>query len=257
MRRKKAARLLLALCLHQESIALTLEPSIKSEVVYRDLSRLYTELNNIRRDRVAFRASFELYVLKSQQLTETMRSEFSAMTGLKWEASKFQGWNVYTAALKKLRNAAVHGYPIVLYDLVLSVYPNVNFALDSDSSDYSLGNKSKFRIVSTRSFTTAPFLRESQSITPSFLSVNKEYISPIKEFYSYEIWLDMMNIKSLYGYEIARVDVIKLLLHSFPVFKKYMSFYKRELKKNLLDSYKSDFFVKDENDRWFINKKYQ
>lgn len=236
---------------------MTLKSNIISEVVYRDLLQLYIELNNIRRNRVAFRISFELYLLKSQQLTETMRSEFSSMSGLKWEASKFQGWNKYTAALKRLRNAAVHGYPVVLYDLVLSVYPNVGFALDSDGADYSLGHKRKFRLTSTRSFKTDPFLPEPQSMNLSFLSVDKEYLSPIKEFYSYEICLGMMNIKSLEGYEVARVDVIKLLLHSFPVFKKYMSFYQKELKDNLLDSYKSDFFVKDENDRWVINKKYQ
>lgn len=213
----------------------------KSEVIYYDLSKLYTKLNNIRRDRKAFRLAFESYLFKSQQLTETMRREFHEKTGLKWEASKFQGWNIYTAALKKIRNAAVHGHPIILYDSILSVYPNVSFSLDSKDKSYSLDNKRRFRLTSTRSFISDPLLNDFQYTNTGFLSNNKDYIFPLKEFIYYELRLDMMDINKLDGYEIARVDVIKLLLHSYPVLKKYMLFYKQVLNNNLLDSHKPDF----------------
>lgn len=239
-------------------LVMSIKSSTKSEVVYYDLSKLYTELNHIRREKKAFRLAFELYLFKSQQLTETMRSEFHEMTGLKWEASKFKGWNIYTAALKKIRNAAVHGSPIILYDFILSVYLNISFSLDEFNKAYSQNNKRRFRLTKTRAFISDPFVKDFQYTGIAFLESNKDknYAYPIKEFISYELRLDMMGIKKLNGFKILRVDVIKLLLHSYPVFKKYRTFYKQELNDNLLDSYQPDFLIKNANGSRKLNPKY-
>lgn len=187
---------------------MTIRSTTKTEIVYNDISNLYTELNNIRRNRKAFRLAFESYLFKSQQLTETMRVEYREMTGLKWEASKFKGWNIYTTALKKIRNTAAHGYPIILYDFVLSVYPNVNFSLDRYNKTDLLDQGRGFRLVQTRTFKSNPLRSDVQSANTAFLNKNNNYVYLIKEFIFYELRLDMMGIKRLDDYQIFRIDVM-------------------------------------------------
>lgn len=235
---------------------MTLVSTTKSKLVFSDLTKLYDDLNNIRRDRASFRVAFESYLFKSQQLTEVMRSEFRQMTGLKWEASKFKGWNNYTSALKKIRNAAAHGSPIALYDLILSVYPNVSFTLDRVNEDYSLDNR-RIRLTETRAFISDPFEREFSSVIKAFQQGNGSNTYPLKEFVSYELRLDIMGINKLDGFESLRLDVIKLLLHSYPVLKKYYALYEKELNCNLLEAYKSDYFIEGTNGGWVLNPKYQ
>lgn len=73
----------------------------RSELVYAELCEAYDAVNTSRRNPRQFRAAFESYVIKSQQLTEVMRSEHLNMTGVAWRAADFSGWNAYTVALKR------------------------------------------------------------------------------------------------------------------------------------------------------------
>ncbi len=162
-------------------------------------------------------------------------------------------------SIKKIRNATIHGDPIILYDFILSVYSNVSFALGRFDKEPPKENKKRLMLTESRTFISDPFISDFQFTNIAFSNSNKDknYVYPIKKFISYELRLDMMGIEKLDGYEIHRVDVIKLLLHSYPVLKKYMAFYKQELNDNLLDSYKADFLIKGKGGGWIFNPKYQ
>ena len=218
------------------------DPS-KTELVYIDLHNLYEYKNENRRNPRLFRLAFESYILKSQQLTEAMRSEYRQRTGLTWEASKFEGWNAFTNALKKIRNAAIHGYPIVLNEITLSIYPNIAFAIDSNPLE---DGARKYRATKGKSFL-------SDSLSESFTSkrvgyLRKEifspdltdiqnYVFPIIEFVCYELDSELLKSSHVENSTPIKIgDVVRLVLKSFPVLKDYMIFYKGELEKNLFDS---------------------
>lgn len=238
----------------------------KTELVYGDLCQLYRDINENRRNPRLFRLAFETYIFKSQQLTEAMRSDFHQKTGLTWTASKFEGWNGFSSALKKIRNAALHGYPIVLDEAVLSIYPNVRFATD-DEEWATEQTRKKYRVNKGRSFvdnafsdrfitTGLVFLREER--INQHLKAVENYVFPIKEFVFYELRWELLKrgvFRSL-G-QNKTVDALKLVLKSFPVLEAYMTFYRGELQKNLYDVYKSDYFVRPERGMgWIINPKY-
>lgn len=108
-----------------------------------------------------------MYMFKSQQLTEAMRSDFPQQTGLTWAASRFEGWNDFTSALKKIRNAALHGCPIVLDEAVLSIYPNIRFVTDEKWVMEPI--RKKYRVNKVRSFVTHAFTDRFITSGPGFL----------------------------------------------------------------------------------------
>lgn len=240
------------------------EPT-KTQLVFGDLCQLYIDINKNRRNPRFFRLAFESYVFKSQQLTEAMRSEYKQQTGEKWCASVFNGWNEYTNSVKKIRNAALHGYPIVLDEAVLRIYPNLEFSIDTENEDLP---PKKFRAVICRSFIPTPFsetfcsggfgyqLKKRASSDPSS---RENYAFPIKEYVFYELRWDLLDLGVFSDIAIGqRTDAIKLALKSFPIFKRYMQYYENELEKNRFSSYKPDFWVKpDSGLGWVINPKYQ
>lgn len=240
------------------------EPT-KTQLVFGDLCQLYVDINKNRRNPRFFRLAFESYVFKSQQLTEAMRSEYKQQTGKKWCASDFDGWNEYTNSVKKIRNAALHGYPIVLDEAVLSIYPNLQFSIDAENEDLS---PKKYRAVIGRSFIPNPFsevfcsggfgyqLKEIVSADPAS---PENYEFPIKEYVFYELRWDLLDLGVFSDIgKGKRVDAIKLVLKSFPTFERYMQYYEKELEGNRCNAYKPDFWVKSESGLgWVINPKYQ
>ncbi len=72
----------------------------KTEIIYKQLENDYKEILECRRVPVRFNNLFEFYLIKSQQLTDTMRKEYKINTGHSWEVSHFSGWNEYTQAVK-------------------------------------------------------------------------------------------------------------------------------------------------------------
>ncbi len=235
---------------------------LNTRLVFRDLQNLYSELNVSRRNPKVFRLAFESYLYKSQQLTETMRSEYKQRTGLKWQAKDFSGWSPYTAALKKIRNAATHGCPIVLEEAQLSIYPNIEFSSDREA----INPKKKFRMVQSKSFIGDPFDVDFPLQTmgyPKKHTVSNDpldasnYVIPTKEFVYYDLRWDLLELGVLSGLPY-NTDALKLVLKSFPVLKKYMEFYLSELDKNQSDAFKPDFWIKsEEKGGWVINPKYQ
>lgn len=238
----------------------------KPELVYGDLRQLYRDINENRRNPRLFRLIFETYIFKSQQLTEAMRSDFHQKTGLTWAASKFEGWNGYSSALKKIRNAALHGCPIELDEAVLSIYPNVRFATDDEKQATELPRK-KYRAYKKRSFVSNAFSDRFSTTGLGFFPEERinqhrraleNYVFPAKEFVFYELRWELLELGVLRDLGQSKaVDVVKLVLKSFPVLEVYMAFYRDELQKNLYDTFRSDYFVRSESGLgWIINPRY-
>lgn len=239
------------------------EPT-KTQLVYGDLCQLYSDINTNRRNPRFFRLAFESYIFKSQQLTEAMRSEYKHQTGKNWLASDFKGWNEYANAIKRIRNAALHGYPIVLDEAVLSIYPNVAFSIDEEGKEPS---SKKYRAAIGRSFISTPFsekfyssgfgyqLKERISSDPQS---PKNYVFPMKEYVFYELRLDILDLGVLSDIDKKqRTDAVKLVLKSFPRFERYVQYYEEKLDRNRFDVYRPDYWVKSECGGWVINPKYQ
>lgn len=234
----------------------------KTEIVFEDLHQLSIDINTRRRNPRIFRLAFESYIFKSQQLTEAMRSEYKQQTGRVWCASHFEGWNEYTNTIKKLRNTALHGYPIVLDESVLSIYRNVRFATDTEEN---ISNK-KYRATTGRCFIQNPYAEKFTSIGVGHLREERasnnpnnidSYAFPIKEYVFYELRWDLMGLV-FSDIDGGRIDAVKLVLKTFPRFERYMTYYKSEREKNLLDAYKSDFWVRAEKGHGrVINPKYR
>lgn len=235
------------------------EPT-KTELVYGDLCQLYLDINQKRRFPRIFRLAFELYIFKSQQLTDAMRSEYKAKTGSKWEASRYKGWNSFTNTLKKIRNSAIHGCPIVLNESVLCVYPNVDFSTDDVDKKTRNG---KYRFSEGTSFIKSPFSENFESIAMGYPLKNKvtetpkdikNYVFPIKEFVFYKLQWELLELKKD---TTKRVDAVKLALLTFPVLRDYMKFYQSELKTNQYDTFKPDYWIKStKGSGWVMNPKY-
>tara|TARA_Y100001963_G_scaffold158701_1_gene259272 strand:+ start:125 stop:871 length:747 start_codon:yes stop_codon:yes gene_type:complete len=243
-----------------------MERPSKTELVFVDIERLYTEINQYRRRPRLFRSAFEMYVYKSQQLTEAMRSEYKLMTGAKWNASVFSGWNEFTQALKKIRNAATHGCPIVLNESILGVYPAVELLNDEEPLIDRFRNNG-YRVIYTHSFIAAPF-SETLSIQSYSIPLkhrlfenpedSRNYAAPVKEYIFYNLKWDLLELGVMKGTaHHGQVDAIKLVLRSFPALKKYMIFYREELAKNLTDGFKPDYFIRPASGLgWVVNPRY-
>jgi hypothetical protein len=60
------------------------------------------------------RRAFARFVELSQKLTSAMRKEFEEITGEKWDALTFAGWNGTTKLFKELRNIDQHANTITI-----------------------------------------------------------------------------------------------------------------------------------------------
>jgi hypothetical protein len=86
-----------------------------TEVVFRDLTSTAKELEDERGSPLKVRRLIGSFITLSQQLTEIMRKEFQELTGKKWEAGSFPGWNVVTELFKKLRRSDYHESPVIIH----------------------------------------------------------------------------------------------------------------------------------------------
>lgn len=234
----------------------------KTEIIFSDLFKSYLEINNNRRKPRIFRLAFEVYVTKSQQLTETMRKEFSERTGSTWQASKFNGWNEFTGILKKIRNSIMHGCPPILNETMLCIYPNVDFYIDDIKENEK--SKKKYRIMVQKCFISDMLSEKISSSGFSYLLKNSSkdknfisnYVQPIKSYIFYEIdWHSLELEKFKRSNAGQRLDALTLTLKSFPVFEEYMKFYKNEFEKNINKCFKDDYFVRSPNGSTWVVKK--
>jgi hypothetical protein len=208
----------------------------KADIIFADLDENYSQIMNSRRKPKYFRHLFEQYIVKSQQLTDVMRREFKQLTGCSWSAGDFSEWTIYTKTLKSLRNAALHGEPIIFNEVIISIYPAVEFSLDSeplDKKDLIRG----FRAFKVTCFIDNPFAEAF--ITPHQCYQLKHrthpneksmenYAVPIKEFVSYQVqW--PLSIEILKGSDMSCLDAVKLLLKAHPTLRKYIKFYRKQL----------------------------
>ena len=203
-----------------------------TELVFEELRRSYSGIVNSRRFPGRFRQHFDTYLYKSHQLTEVMRREYKAATGLVWVASDFNGWNVYTAAIKALRNAVAHGAPLTLHESILTVYPAVAFVTDSIvPTPRKLG--ARIRLTISTCFVDLPFQEEIITPYAGYLSIEGEYIYPLKEFVSYEIPWHILEAGARAALRGAKTcDVVRLVLHSYPVLLRYYMYYQSKLQEN-------------------------
>jgi len=210
---------------------------LQTQIVAEDLKRLYYEINNSRRYPFRFRRAFELYIYKSQQLTETMRKEFRSLTGNNWVAGEFEGWNAYTNILKALRNATYHGYPLALHGTALALYQGVEFATDIEplsELDFVRG----YRVMESTLFAEQPFDEEVCSISVGFPIKNiaqsgPTHAFPLKEFISYKITWRLLDEGVRKATDKAgTTDAVKITLHSYPALVAYSKYYASVLNKN-------------------------
>lgn len=208
----------------------------KADIIFSDLDEIYFQIMNSRRKPKHFRHLFEQYIVKSQQLTDVMRREFKNLTGRSWSASDFLEWTLYTKILKSLRNAALHGEPIIFNEVIISIYPAVEFSIDTEPLDEEELTR-EFRVFKATCFIDNPFAEEF--ITPHQCYQLKyrthpnersmeNYAVPIKEFVSYQIqW--PLSIEVLKGSSMSCLDAVKLLLKAHPTLRKYIKFYREQL----------------------------
>ena len=210
---------------------------LKTQIVAEDLKRLYCEINISRRYAFRFRQAFEQYIYKSQQLTETMRKEFHALTGNNWVAGNFTGWNEYTNILKALRNATYHGHPLALHGTALTLYPGVEFATDADPPselDFVRG----YRIMESTLFIELPFDEEFLPISAGFPIKNitpggPTHAFPLKEFISYKLTWRLLDEGVRKATDKAgTTDAVKITLHSYPALAAYSKYYASVLNEN-------------------------
>ncbi len=158
----------------------------------------------------------------------------------------------------------MHGCPIVLDETVLSIYPNLAFAIDKENE--ALSNKS-YRAVIGRSFIPSPlsekisssgFCYQLKEMVSDDKASLENYVFPIKEYVFYELRWDLLDLGVLSDIGGGqRIDAIKIVLKSFPRFGRYMTYYKSELEKSLYDIYRSDYWIKSEGGvGWVMNPKY-
>lgn len=203
-----------------------------TEVVFEELRRSHTEIMNSRRFPAQFRRHFDEYLYKSHQLTEAMRHEYKAVTGMAWVASDFTGWNAYTAAIKSIRNAVVHGTPLVLHEAILAVYPAVVFATDSKVLNPRQASAS-VRLVKSTCFVDRPFQEEIVTSCVGYPSAAGGYTFPVKEFVCYEIPQCILDAGAQAAIDKAMTrDVLRLVLSSYPVFRQYYTYYQSKLQEN-------------------------
>lgn len=210
---------------------------LKTQIVAEDLKRLYYEINNSRRYPFRFRQAFEQYIYKSQQLTEAMRKEFYSLTGNKWVAGEFTGWNAYTNILKALRNATYHGHPLALHGTALTLYPGVEFATDNappSELDFIRG----YRVMESTLLIELPFDEEFFSISVGFPIKNitpggPAHAFPHKEFISYKLtWRLLAEGVRKATDKAGSTDAVKITLHSYPTLVAYSKYYASVLNKS-------------------------
>lgn len=93
-----------------------------TQIVFGDLKHYLEELNRERESPAKVRRDFKNFIILTQQLTDTMRKEFSDLMGRKWEAKAFSGWNNITTLFKELRNTEAHAYPVTIKANIDSSY---------------------------------------------------------------------------------------------------------------------------------------
>ena len=210
-----------------------------AEIVIGDMDYLFNVMMTSRRKQRKFRLSFEQYIVKSQQLTDVMRKEYSRKTDHKWIASDYTGWNENTNILKKLRNVVLHQVPLMFYEVTYSVYPAVQFA--TEDKDVSLAAKERgFRTSKGVVTVDMPFSEKTEPFSagwPLKKPVHPEpnhrsnFAYPLKEFISYEIkWSHLSEAGGVL--QKGPYDVVKLLLSAHPIYLKYYDYYTVLVKKN-------------------------
>lgn len=217
----------------------------KTEIIFKQIEDIYLEMFQCRRAPIKFNSLFEAYLIKSQQLTDTMRKEYAHYTSQKWEASNFPYWDEYTQVIKRLRNKVIHGEPLILQHAIISIFPAVEFLIDEYPPKF-YGRKYRFRVFWQETIDNHPFWEERTKMlaaipvkSPKSEGFSDKYVMPIKEFFTYSFGYPLLNeciTKELLLRDKKCRDAIYLLTRAHRVYKNYFDFYKRKLKENNLRS---------------------
>ena len=161
-----------------------------------------------------------------------MRREYRVETGKAWVAADFAGWNAYTAALKAIRNAVVHGKALQLHETILAVYPAVRckwWPEDVGQRQTTAG----VMLVKHTSFVGKPF---QERFIPSHVGLPAQtggFVFPLREFASYDLKWELLKAGARPAIEQAGTrDVVRLVLGSYPVFCRYHARYRTLLAEN-------------------------
>ncbi len=206
----------------------------KAEIVFKQMDNCYHEMFQCRRLPLRFNELFELYLVKSQQLTYAMRKEYKHYVDHEWRANEFDGWNEYTRAITKLRNKVTHEEPLSLQHAIISIFPAVEFATDSSPPKIH-GKKYKFRIMWQEELITNPFEKDRTGIlavapvkNPKSDKFSDKYVAPVKNFFTYSFgypFLQECISNKLLAKDKRCRDAIYLLSKSHQVFRRYHEFY--------------------------------
>lgn len=107
--------------------------TLDTEVVFRDLTYAYDNVQSTYETPDKVRFWFITFVTLTQRLTATMRKEYADLTSQKWEPSAFSHWTPVTEFFKELRNVDYHELPIRIMIIQTQIYEG--FRLERDESD--------------------------------------------------------------------------------------------------------------------------
>jgi len=93
------------------------------DVSFHDLNKYFKQICSNHENPDELRRSLKSYLMASQQLTAMMRVEFKKLTGKKWNAMEFSGWNSITILFKELRNTSLHDVEIQMWGSEISILP--------------------------------------------------------------------------------------------------------------------------------------
>ncbi len=214
-----------------------------TQVCFLDLQHAYEQALQHRRHPAIFRRRLEDYILKSQQLTETMRREYAQHTGARWCASRFEGWSVHTAMLKALRHVITHERPLRLNTVTLTFYPRE--ALEKNHPAWAAKQRrSRFNLgwVYELSCVDRPF--QAETFGPGLLlpvepSAQPEFpmrfYRPFHSFVGYEFdWSVLTEDVRKHVEAGVKNDAVHLLLRTYPRLSAYFQFYESILRNDSL-----------------------
>lgn len=206
---------------------------LKAEIVMKDLEYTLQELKDSGASPVKVRRAFTRFITESQKLTESMRKEYSSITGLSWAASDFIGWNDITMLFKELRRTDYHESPVTIM-IEETVYYLVA------ELEYEDGAVDKQYVVATSKYDIgAPFSDCSISMSKIIFydenMIEVESDGPDKVEFKYS--LNPCNTKLANLLElIGESDVIELSRMCYTVMRDYFEYYRNEIKLNRLQA---------------------
>lgn len=199
-----------------------------TEIVYRDLSDAFEQLDNEKTSPLAVRRKFRNFVIYTQQLTEMMRKEFPQRTGKKWEAKNFDGWNDVSLLFKEIRKSDYHEVP-----LLIQVKETRSYQMNKIFTDSSSDNLFNLQSI----WNLDPFSEDVPQCHGIVLADEAtgepldEFIEPHKIEYQFVLLSRTTKTKTLLE-NIGDDDLHELSRQFFVKLQVYYDFYQQSVQKN-------------------------